>query len=120
MPKRKRLPRHLLRSMLLLLLFLTCAFGAQAQNVGWEPSPGHTQIPIWPGTPPDSQPAAGPETAATTKPDELVAGRPCIYVSNVSRPTMTVYSPQGNNSGAAVVVFPGGGYRGAKKCRGSS
>jgi len=32
-------------------------------------------------------------------------------VDNVSRPTMTVYSPKGKNTGAAVVVFPGGGYQ---------
>jgi acetyl esterase/lipase len=32
-------------------------------------------------------------------------------VTNVLRPTMTVYSPQGINTGAAVVVFPGGGYK---------
>jgi len=31
-------------------------------------------------------------------------------VFHVSRPTMTVYSPTGNNTGVAVVVFPGGGY----------
>src|SRR5438045_1091977 len=31
-------------------------------------------------------------------------------IDNVSRPTMTVYSPKGKNTGAAVVVFPGGGY----------
>ena len=37
---------------------------------------------------------------------------PVVGVSNVTRPTMTVYSPQGNNTGAAVVVFPGGGYWG--------
>jgi len=35
-----------------------------------------------------------------------------VGVFNVTRPTMTVYSPQGNNTGAAVVVFPGGGYQG--------
>ncbi|MBP6668825.1 MAG: alpha/beta hydrolase [Gemmatimonadales bacterium] len=39
-----------------------------------------------------------------------VAGRPWIYVDQVSRPTLTVYPPRGRNSGAAVVVFPGGGY----------
>jgi acetyl esterase/lipase len=44
--------------------------------------------------------------------EELVAGRPISWVVNVSRPTMTVYSPSGKNSGAAVVVFPGGGYQG--------
>lgn len=32
-------------------------------------------------------------------------------VSNVSVPTMTVYSPEKNNTGAAIVVFPGGGYQ---------
>jgi acetyl esterase/lipase len=31
-------------------------------------------------------------------------------VGKVSRPTMTVYSPNGKTTGAAVVVFPGGGY----------
>ena len=31
-------------------------------------------------------------------------------VDNVSRPTMTVYSPKGMNTGVAVVVFAGGGY----------
>ena len=42
----------------------------------------------------------------------LVAGRPAVGVGNVTRPTMTVYSPKGKNTGAAVVVFPGGGYQG--------
>jgi acetyl esterase/lipase len=28
-----------------------------------------------------------------------------------SRPTLTVYSPTGKNTGATVVVFPGGGYQ---------
>jgi acetyl esterase/lipase len=32
-------------------------------------------------------------------------------VSSVSQPTMTIYSPTGKNTGAAVVVFPGGGYQ---------
>lgn len=31
---------------------------------------------------------------------------------HVTRPTITLYPPQGNNTGAAVVVFPGGGYQG--------
>src|SRR5207245_9731357 len=39
-----------------------------------------------------------------------VAGRPWVYVGRVSQPTMTVYSPEGTKTGAAVVVFPGGGY----------
>jgi len=81
----------------------------------WQPSPGHTQIPIWPGVIPNAPALKGPEVSgtvvdnATGKP-KLVGGKPWIYVDRVSRPTMTIYSPVGRNTGAAVVVFPGGGY----------
>ena len=92
------------------LLFALCVVSACAQKPVWQPSPGHTQVPIWPGAAPDPQPVAGPETVGTVK-DKLVAGRPWVYVSNVLRPTLTVYSPKGKNTGAAVVVFPGGGYQ---------
>ena len=68
-----------------------------------------TQVPIWPGTPPGAKKIQGAETTAVAK--SLVAGKPWTYVSNVSRPTMTVYPPRGKNTGAAVVVFPGGGYQ---------
>jgi len=71
-----------------------------AQKPGWQPSPGHTQVPIWPGTAPDAR-FGPPANTETTQPGE---------VDNVSRPTMTVYSPKGRNTGAAAVVFPGGGY----------
>src|SRR6267143_674754 len=85
------------------LIFALCVLfgcgGLSAQTAGWQPSPGHTQVPLWPGKVPDPQPVAGPELATTSG-----------AVSNVSRPTMTVYSPKGTNTGAAVVVFPGGGY----------
>ncbi|HEY3989652.1 MAG TPA: alpha/beta hydrolase [Acidobacteriaceae bacterium] len=84
--------------------------GLRAQTPVWQPSPGHTQIPIWPGAVPDARPVTGPEVAETTGKNSLVAGKPWVAVSNVSRPTMTVYSPTGKNTGAAVVVFPGGGY----------
>lgn len=88
------------------------AFAAlNAQQTAWQPSPGHTQLPIWPDAAPDSQPVAGPEVATTRAKEHLVAGRPWTYISNVSLPTMTVYSPLGRNTGAAVVVFPGGGYQ---------
>src|SRR6266446_4772485 len=83
--------------------------GLSAQTPAWQPSPGHTQVPIWPKEPPDAQPVAGPETVKTVK-DSPVAGRPWLAVENVSQPTMTIYSPKGKNTGAAVVVFPGGGY----------
>jgi acetyl esterase/lipase len=46
----------------------------------------------------------------TTAKDNLIAGKPLIRLGNVSSPTLTIYSPKQNNTGAAVVVFPGGGY----------
>jgi acetyl esterase/lipase len=97
---------------LILALCVVFAFsGLSAQTPAWQPSPGHTQVPIWPGAVPDAQPVAGPEVFANgTVRDFLVAGRPVAGVGKVSRPTMTVYSPEGKNTGAAVVVFPGGGY----------
>ncbi|HEY4899875.1 MAG TPA: alpha/beta hydrolase [Terriglobales bacterium] len=96
---------------LIFALYVVLAFCAlSAQTPVWQPSPGHTQVSIWPGAVPDAQRVTGPENTATDTKD-LVAGRPWVYVGNVSRPTMTVYSPTGKNTGAAVVVFPGGGYQ---------
>ncbi|HEU5340422.1 alpha/beta hydrolase [Edaphobacter sp.] len=95
---------------LVLILSILFAFSAlNAQQAVWQPSSGHAQIPIWPGAIPDARPAKGPEKSVAVT-NELVAGKPWIEVENVSRPTMTVYSPSGTNTGAAVVVFPGGGY----------
>ncbi len=100
-------------------LLLVASFAAfpswlSARQSAWQPSSGHTQVPIWPGPVPDARPAGGPEIAATVVDKagnkRLVGGKPWVYVDHVSRPTMTVYSPAGRNTGAAVVVFPGGGY----------
>lgn len=86
---------------------------APAWADGWQPAAGHTQIRIWPGTPPDNKPMPGPEFSGvvnTKGVPKTIAGKPYGYVINVSDPTMTVYSPTGPNTGAAVVVFPGGGF----------
>lgn len=72
----------------------------------WEPSAGHVQIPIWPGMAPDSPPNPEPETVGPPP------GRAWWPRANtVSRPTMTIYAPKGVNTGAAVMVLPGGGYQ---------
>jgi acetyl esterase/lipase len=100
-----------------LLAFLALAAGLPRPCAGqsaWQPSPGHSQVPIWPGVIPDARPAEGPEQSGTVVDGagnkRLVADRPWVYVAKVAQPTMTVYSPSGRNTGAAVVVFPGGGY----------
>jgi len=86
--------------------------GIQTQPKQWQPSDGHTQIPIWPGTPPDSDSPTKSESATITSGKDIVAGKPYTWVENVTRPTLTLYSPKTNNTGAAIVVFPGGGYKG--------
>lgn len=87
----------------------------QAEEVNtkiWEPALGNKQIPIWPdGKMPNPLYKTKPESMKTIiKP--LVAGKPWTEIFYVSQPTMTIYSPQTNNSGAAIVVFPGGGFNG--------
>jgi acetyl esterase/lipase len=81
----------------------------EAQTNVWQPSPGHTQIPIWPGAVPDAgkQPVTGPEEV--TNVTEAI-GTQWTIALNVTQPTMTVYLPHGTNTGVAAVVFPGGGY----------
>ena len=95
----------------LCVVFVFASAGLSAQTLVWQPSPGPEQIPIWPQAAPDGQPVAGPEFASPTGKESFVAGRPWIEVENVSRPTMTVYEPKDNSTGAAVVIFPGGGYK---------
>jgi len=72
----------------------------------WQPSPGHSQVPIWPGAVPDAIPNPKPESVGPPP------GRDWWPRANdVSQPTMTVYAAVGHNTGVAVVVFPGGGYQ---------
>ena len=71
-----------------------------AHAEGWQPSPGHVQIPIWPGAAPDAIPDPKLESVDSDG-----------GVKDVSLPTMTVYAAKSRNTGAAAVVFPGGGYR---------
>lgn len=56
------------------------------------------EIPIWTNGIPDSLLVTGEET--------LVNG----IAKNVSKPTIKIFSPKNKNSGAAVIIMPGGGY----------
>ena len=75
--------------------------------VAADPSP----VPLWPGRAPGETKVLPPEADMTTAKDNMVAGRRVIRLGNVAAPTITVYSPaSGKNTGAAVLVCPGGGY----------
>ena len=79
------------------------AFAQQPQN----PEP----IAIWPATAPGEKGDIGQERD-TTPPDPKVAPEQhIIRLGNVSKPTITVYRPAPEkDTGAAVMVCPGGGY----------
>lgn len=100
-----------MKSSFLALLLGLFGSGLHAQSSVWQPSPGHTQTPIWPAAAPDPQPVKGPEIAETSGKNGWIGGKPLIGIRNVTQPTMTVYPPSGKNTGVAVVVFPGGGYQ---------
>ena len=94
-------------------LIVLCGFALATQALNaqeqWQPSPGHSQMPLWAGAAPNTR--SGPDSESVVMHTKLVAGKPWSYILNVSRPTLTVYAPTGKNTGAAVVVFPGGGYQ---------
>ena len=84
--------------------------GLTAQPSGWPPSADHLTLPVWPGAAPGQAANLPAELNATTASDYNPANRPVYRLENVSTPTITLYKPTVQNSGAAVVVFPGGSY----------
>ena len=64
---------------LILAFYVFTVGGLCAETPTWQPSPGHTQVPIWPGSVPDAQPAAGPEDMKPVE-DSLVAGKPWVEI----------------------------------------
>jgi len=67
---------------------------------------------LWPNGNPEPSKVVGPETDPTTDANRMYAGKPTTRVANISHPTMLVYpAPSANNTGAAALVFPGGGFQ---------
>ena len=66
-------------------------------------APAPVTVDLWPGEAPGEVGTVPPESSETK------GG--ILRVSNVSHPTMTVFRPEaGKNTGAAVLICPGGGY----------
>jgi acetyl esterase/lipase len=83
---------------------------ATAQPKGWPVGPGHTVLTLWPDGAPGGVKTTEPEKDTWTAKSGLTAGRPLVRWSNVSVPTLTLFSPTNKNTGAAVIVIPGGSY----------
>jgi acetyl esterase/lipase len=86
------------------IIFIACkpknqtALNKQAETANSKPFIVSNEIPIWTNSIPDSALITGEETYSDG------------IAKNVSKPTIKIYSPINNNTGAAVLVFPGGGY----------
>ncbi len=97
--------RILIFTLSFLLVFNTLLAKAQI----WVPSSEHKQIPIWPeGKMPDAIAIIKPESLSPGT--NLIAGKSFTEVWDVTRPTISIYSPTTKNTGVAVIVFPGGGF----------
>jgi acetyl esterase/lipase len=68
-------------------------------------------LALWPNGDPEPSSFAGPEYDPTTDANRIVSGKVTVRITNVSHPTLSVYpADAAKNTGAGVVVFPGGGY----------
>lgn len=78
----------------------------------WQPPSGAEQLQIWPSVAPGVERATQPpERVLTRLSPEAVNGDISQAVFDVSDPTMTIYPANGEDAGAAIIVFPGGGFR---------
>jgi acetyl esterase/lipase len=100
--------RNSIIPLVLIAVFSSTLF---AQKPAWQPAPGYPTLDLWPHGPPGAAASTSAEIDTTSAKDDLIAGKPLIRLGNVSSPTMTLYQPAGKKTGAAVVVFPGGGYQ---------
>jgi len=70
-----------------------------------------TPILLWPKGAPGETGAIGAECDTTKADGRAVAGKRVTRLGNVSQPSITIYAPPvDKNTGAAVLVCPGGGY----------
>ena len=102
------------------LLLFTAAMASHAETPSqpseisepaptWNPPEGLMQVPIWPDAAPDM--AGVPHADETVFDVKKSPNKNYVVIANVTSPTMTIFPPKGNNTGAAIVVFPGGGYQ---------
>lgn len=66
-------------------------------------------VDVWPGKTPGDVGIKGEENSRTY--ESKLIGQPTRLITNVTRPTLTIYSPPADrNNGTAMLICPGGGY----------
>ncbi len=88
---------------------------------GWAFLPCHASaadspvvIPLWPDAAPDEPGTIGPEKVVMSPkltPKEVVVTESTRMITNVTKPTLTIYRPaKEKDTGTAMLICPGGGY----------
>lgn len=85
-----------MKFILITLISMSTIFPGMAQD--------SSVIHIWPGAVPGS---TGPKHPAVVTDDH---SHDITRISDITDPTLTVFRPQANTNGAAVIICPGGGY----------
>ena len=83
------------------------AWSAVVSPLSAQPTPAEKPltIDVWPGKAPGEKGEVGAENVLETRPGQ----RPAKRVTNVTRPTLTVYRPSARrNTGTAVLIAPAG------------
>jgi acetyl esterase/lipase len=100
---------HAMKNLGAISTFVFCVLGS-ATAIAQQP----TEVPLWPGKPPGDVGIEGKEyfrdLIVKGKP-HTVDGKPTKWLTNVSKPTLTIYRPATDkDTGTAILIAPGGGY----------
>jgi acetyl esterase/lipase len=91
------------RRLFVLALVALCPSPASAGDTAKAPEP----VPLWPKEAPGEKGDIGPEKVQPQPKNDTIE-----RLTNVTRPTLTVYRPPADrDTGAAVLICPGGGYQ---------
>jgi acetyl esterase/lipase len=75
---------------------------------------GPQVVELWPGKAPEERGTIGPETQLMSKQSvktQVEITEPSRLITNVTKPTLTIYRPaKDKDTRAAVIICPGGGY----------
>jgi acetyl esterase/lipase len=97
--------------LILLAVAMLHTFAAVASADDTDKSTAKPMVMLWPGVAPGDKGDLGPERDDTKHNPNAKPGTEIIRLTNVTKPMITVFKPsKDKDTGAAVVVCPGGGY----------
>src|SRR5438067_10749435 len=97
MTQRRTAPMKLLTAASMLAVLLGVAAGRAAADP--------ITVDLWPGKPPGQTVEPGPDTVNKSK-----GGK--VRITNVTRPQIQIYlPPKEKNTGTALIIAPGGGFK---------